>query len=87
MGSCREAHRIVTKTAEGMKRRRNVSPIREVQEKGDMVKKLQLLDHQGPAEELREGQGNLSGHREGLGGRGAPHDGRTSQSLKEYPPP
>ena len=33
---------MVIKTAEGMKRRRNGSLIREVQEKGDAVKKLQL---------------------------------------------
>ena len=29
----------------------------------------------------------MPGHREGLGGRGAPQDGRASQSIKEYPPP
>ena len=66
-----------------MKRRRNRPQIRKVQEKGDAVKKLHLSEHQGPAEKLREGQGNLSGHREGPGGGGAPQDGRTSQSSKE----
>ena len=70
-----------------MKRRRNGPQIRKIQEKGDAVKRLQLSEHQGPAEELREGPGNLSGHKEGPGGGGAPQDRRTSQSSKEDPLP
>ena len=70
-----------------MKRRRKVQQIRKIQEKGDAVKRLQLLEHQGPAEELREGPGNLSGHREGPGGGREPRPGRTSQSSKKGPPP
>ena len=84
--SCREAHRVVLKKAEGMRRRRNGPQIRKIQEKGDAVKRLQLSEHQGPAEELREGPGNLSGHKEGPGGGGTPQDGRISQSSKEGPP-
>ena len=55
-----------------MKRRRNGPQIRKIHEKGDAVKRLQLSEHQGPAEELREGPGNLSGHSKGPGSRGAP---------------
>ena len=69
-----------------MKRRRNGSQIRKVQEKVEAVKKLQPPEHQGPAEEPLEGPRNLSGHREGPGGGGAPQDGRTSRGTKEEPP-
>ena len=69
-----------------MKRRRNGPQIRKVQEKGRAVKKLQLSEHQGTGEEMQEGPGNLSGHREGPGGGGAPQGKRTSRGSKEEPP-
>ena len=69
-----------------MRGRRNGPQIRKVQEKVEAIKKLQPPEHQGPAEELQEGPGNLSGHMEGPGGGGAPQAGRTSQGTKEEPP-
>ena len=70
-----------------MKRRKNGPQIRKIQEKGDAVEGLQLSKYQGPAKELREGPGNLSGHSKGPGSGGTPQDERTIKSSKEGPPP
>ena len=46
-----------------MKRRRKGPQIRKIQEKGDVVKRLQLSEHQKPVKGPWEVQGNLAGHR------------------------